>query len=742
MTTRYVAVTVFGVMLAASRIAAAEDATGTALEDGGTLTFSELKIHEDDSATAEFPKVDPDSKWHYFNIAHCQCAAPNVTARSDYNEKTFQYLLKAVNAPTSEATIELWTGSDCQTMLSRPTSCYDTMIASTATELRNALDKRVDISVFDLMSPTKRTADGCVGTTSSTTNGTLYMLADTNKNTTPDYAATEQIITDKGPPPLPTDFRVIGTESGIKLSWTVPDDPTDIYRYQALCTDDTDQPLGNGATPLYDTASNLCGADIKFNLTPTEIPGVDDDTVDASAGVTLPDGMLALDPKYICGTENNSASSGFTINGLQNGKPYKIALLVIDKFGNATGTYFTRAVAPVPSTDFWEDLHKRNAGVEGGLCLLAETYGDDSSLTGALRSFRDDTLGGSGAGRWLSDAYYATLGKAGGLVHGSVVRRVIAGVLLAPVVALALAWHWLTLPGVLLMFVGAWLWRRHRLRWLARTAPVGAMAAALLAPGLARAGGYQPYWENPDVVGDKPEVAFDDPSLVTWHVGVRVGPYIPEIDSKLKKLGQPGPYKQMFGDRFHILVMLDVDRVVWSGYGQLAVGASAGYWQKRARAFADGSSATDGDRERANDENTLRMVPTQLSATYRLTVLDDDYGIPVVPYVRGGLSYYLWSLTTANGSFASVCKDKAMDGDPMCAKDKAYGGSLGVHGAIGLAIRAERIDASTATSMRQSGILHAGIYGELSVAKVDGFGADAKLSLGDKTWFGGVNFEF
>jgi hypothetical protein len=45
-------------------------------------------------------------------------------------------------------------------------------------------------------------------------------------------------------------------------------------------------------------------------------------------------------------------------------------------------------------------------------------------------------------------------------------------------------------------------------------------------------------------------------------------------------------------------------------------------------------------------------------------------------------------------------------------------------------------------SMRQSGIQHAGIYGELSLAKVDGFGSDKKLSVGDRTWFVGVDFEF
>jgi len=44
--------------------------------------------------------------------------------------------------------------------------------------------------------------------------------------------------------------------------------------------------------------------------------------------------------------------------------------------------------------------------------------------------------------------------------------------------------------------------------------------------------------------------------------------------------------------------------------------------------------------------------------------------------------------------------------------------------------------------MRQSGIYHAGFYAELQVAKVDGFGSDKKLSVGDTTWFAGIDFEF
>ena len=72
----------------------------------------------------------------------------------------------------------------------------------------------------------------------------------------------------------------------------------------------------------------------------------------------------------------------------------------------------------------------------------------------------------------------------------------------------------------------------------------------------------------------------------------------------------------------------------------------------------------------------------------------------------------------------------------------ARGATAGLVGSIGLQIRAERIDAEAARSMAQSGLQHAGFYGELNLGWVNGFGKATKLDVGDTTWFAGVDFEF
>jgi uncharacterized protein (TIGR03382 family) len=287
--------------------------------------------------------------------------------------------------------------------------------------------------------------------------------------------------------------------------------------------------------------------------------------------------------------------------------------------------------------------------------------------------------------------------------------------------------------GPLALVLGYLLLRRRRsARSLARLAPIAVLAfVSFGASGLANAQGTTPYWEEQQ----EEDARLADEDLVKWHVGIRVGPYTPDID---KQFGMdPGPYGEMFGG-YQILPMLDIDRIVWRGFGQLGFGGSIGYMQKSAQAWAESMPGEDRVRS-SGDENTFRLFPIAATAVYRFTWLDDNYGIPVVPYVRGGVSYYVWWMRT-NGKTSKACWDGS--DTPDCDADKAYGGTIGLQGSIGIAIRAERVDAAAATSMRAGGIEHAGFYGELSLAKVDGFGSEYKLSVGDATWFAGVNFEF
>jgi hypothetical protein len=757
--TRSVPVAVLLVVLAAGGVAHADS-----LPNNATITFQHRKIYDDSKKDGSFiePDVNSTPLLHYFNLAHCNCAQATT---DPMGEGTFQYLLVEAPASGLDINVDLWAGTSCDTLANR------TGTSPTCTDLKmpfTDLDRNLfpggasrTFNLFQVVTANTIPPPMNCPQLDSVTNSIFALIQSPSGGTTYNVSFSQVAGglmgdttsggIDTKPPPLPPagSIKAAGGDSTIHVTWSVPTaNNSDITYYQALCANVDGSPAlskpSDGAQ--YVTTLSICNAAGDPALVATPLPAV---TGEMPVNLTDLNPQFAnLDASYVCGPTAPGTATSLDIGGLTNGTPYQVILLSIDRHGNYTGTYFTSTISPVPSVDFWQDLHDRGSKTEGGFCLLAETYGDDSALTGALRAFRDDTLGASRVGRWLTAAYYATIARLGAYVHGSIALRIAAAILLAPAVALALLWHWLTLYGFLGLIAAAAVWRRWRaalarraVRLLRPRAAASAAAVVIaLVAGRAHAGGYRPYWEDNDSL-DQTKPADAGPGDVTWHVGVRIGPYVPQVDAQLGTT-KPGPYEQMFGG-YHILTMLDVDRIVWSGFGQVAVGLSAGYWQKTARTFTINSSPMDKTRARAADTNAFRLIPTELSATYRLTWLDDNYGVPIVPYARGGLGYYIWWITGANGS-ANACGNGSSV--PFCMdhshNDKALGATAGVQGAIGLSIRAERIDASTAMSMQQSGIQHAGIYAELSVARIHGFGSDSKLSVGDRTWFAGVDFEF
>jgi hypothetical protein len=725
-----VCVTIVGVFAA---MAPAHADTGM-LPNGATITFNRVFIKENGSLVE--PST-PDTLRQYLNLAHCVCSQAAAGPQQTISYEVGLSLDTNTNRPG-----ELWVGTQCDDDTVRNTMCRKTGAIPDIDVLAIHPDN-VEVSLYDAINGTANTAP-CQQRAG---DAFLWVLVDSNGDNVYDYFKNQSIGKtadvngiDTEPPPLPTNFQGYSAENAIKISWTVPEArATDIFYYQALCVGPDGTPVTSSPhAPRYQTVRSLCGLEQDIALTASDIATSEMVDAGAGAGVVLPAELQQLDPAFICGDSTDPTATSLLIENLKNDVPYKVVLLAIDFYGNATGTYFTSTITPKPATDFWEDFHARGGAAEGGFCLIAETFGDDNPVTQTLRSFRDETLAHSTFGRWLIDAYYGTLANLGSYVHGSIALRVVAGVLLAPLVVIALVWHTLTLPGLLALLAFAWMWRRRRnlLRTrFVRTAIAAGLTALVLAPGHAHAQGAQPYWET-DPTGTDNQL-LDDVPFVQWHVGIRVGPYTPSIDGQTGM--NPGPYAAMYGGS-QALPMLDIDRILWRGFGQFGVGGSIGYMQKSGYSFVDGSDPNDPTRPRSmGDKNTFRLIPLAATLTYRLTWFDDEHGIPIVPYVRGGLSYYSWWVSS-NGKTASVCKDGGMD--PTCDKNKAIGASLGFQGSVGLAVRAERIDASAAQSMRQGGIEHAGFYGELSFAKVDGFGSPTKLSVGDKTWFLGVDFEF
>jgi hypothetical protein len=207
-----------------------------------------------------------------------------------------------------------------------------------------------------------------------------------------------------------------------------------------------------------------------------------------------------------------------------------------------------------------------------------------------------------------------------------------------------------------------------------------------------------------------------------WAFEIKLGPYYPAIDDEAG-LGERKPYEEMFGTRNSILPQIEVDRFFLHPGGALGVGLTLGYTYRTAKSFVEGSMT-----ERGEDGTAFHVIPTALSAVYRFTALADNTVVPIVPYAKLGLAYYLWWFTKGGGDLS-----ERPDG-----KD-AIGGTLGWQGSIGLSVRADAIDPD---GIKDLGVDHIGFFFELTYADVSGFGADDKLHVGDFNWAAGVNFEF
>ena len=722
------------------------------------------------------PPITTDQLFQ-FNLAHCICShALPKHWQSNFDIWT---TITGATRPTSLAAhkVQIWIGQGCDDMVMRQASCVQ------------LTDKTINDydSIFlqaDYIYPIQPVMD-VKGPVCSETQGSsaVWYLVDSSGTGNPlDSAGSEAVPFDKQPPPLPGNLKATHAEGAIQLTWDLPSANTaDILYFQALCQDtNSGGPVGTSydIKPEYSTPGGVCGlpetgvilnqVDVDPNKTfdagvpdagPDGAPDADplapdampDAMPDASTAPTTDGGapttFEGLSPTFLCG-EAAGTSTSLRIKGLANGTPYKVILLSIDASGNAAGAEFIEPITPEAVNDAWEDLHQGGSQVESGFCLISDTYGGGGPITSAMRAFRDDTLGATAWGRALTRFYYAHVAWLGAWARAHWYVRVLFAIALFPLVVFALSWHVLTLPGLALLALGAWWWRRRRrgarLAKRARLAfGAGAALLVLVTSSAAHAQADSDAYWNSDTPADS-----DDTGVIetTWIVGIKLGPYVPQIDAQFQ--AQTGktfrPYHTMFGG-YNIMPMLEVDRVLLRDDGQLTAGIAIGYLGKTADAYQMGSFSSTPDPVRSpGDSNSFRMIPIQVTASYRMSQLDDRWGIPVFPYVRGGLAYYPWWMTAPDGNFSYVGNGNCYpdDGSHMCTRQRAVGGSAGLIGAVGIAVRAERIDPDSVQDMHDSGIAHAGFYAELQSGWVDWFGASNRFSLGDTTFFGGVNFEF
>ena len=496
------------------------------------------------------------------------------------------------------------------------------------------------------------------------------------------------ILVDTQPPPRPLDIQVSGGEEAVQVSWTLPDSRIeDIKWFQVLCaradgseSSDDDFPR---ADPEYRTTAEVCGVeDPSVCPQPTSVSRVTPGGIDA--------GVVDASPEADAG---------------------------VVECTDMPGDLESLGTMHICDTRGGTETSSRIEGLENGVAYRIVLVVVDPSRN-PLALDLGEHVPSQVKDFW--EHYHDRGGTAEGgcdLVGGS------SGVAAVLVLVLAVV---LFAPG-----------RRRRTR------RIGGGLLLLLASG--QVASAQPWWEGVD----EPVQDEVGASPIHWDLEIKFGPYVPAVDSEFNLgAGEVGPFEQMFGDGPFLMSGMTLDYYFLYPYGQLGVTGSLGYLTKSARAFQvddSGNVITDenGVPMRAGgDTNKFRLFPSSIGIVYRYTQLDDRYHVMVVPYGRLGLSYYYWWVTAPNGNIAQVPTDDCPDLDG-CTGNRARGGSLGWQASAGLALRLERIDRDAEVALRtELGIEHAGFVFEGTYAKVDGFGSDKKLSLGDTTWFGGINFEF
>lgn len=202
----------------------------------------------------------------------------------------------------------------------------------------------------------------------------------------------------------------------------------------------------------------------------------------------------------------------------------------------------------------------------------------------------------------------------------------------------------------------------------------------------------------------------------------RVGTYRPNDDARLAlQPGEKGPYEKVFGTKRPNTFKLHVAKALpFRDAGTFEAGLGAGYWEASAYAL-------DAQGNPTAERTAFKMIPTELTATWRLDVLWDRLSIPFVPYVRASLQRYNWWITGPGGG---TVKSGATNGF-------AYGGGVGLVLDLLDPMLARELDAD-------SGVNHTMLTLDVEKSKVNDFGARNSFDLSDEklTFSVGLLFVF
>jgi hypothetical protein len=204
-------------------------------------------------------------------------------------------------------------------------------------------------------------------------------------------------------------------------------------------------------------------------------------------------------------------------------------------------------------------------------------------------------------------------------------------------------------------------------------------------------------------------------------IEVKMGSYKPQISNEAGLTGNP--YDEVF-DGGMLLFELEFERQFFQSFGSAAIAFSVGYAEKYGNTVVSNTGVATAEK------TALFVVPLRLLAVYRFDYAARELGIPLVPFVKGGLVYTPW-WSTKGGRVSNLANGA-----------KAKGGKWGYQGTVGLAFLMDVLEPRLARDFDTSvGVNHTYLFAEYTYAKVDDFGKRG-LDLSSKHFTFGLAFEF
>jgi hypothetical protein len=457
--------------------------------------------------------------------------------------------------------------------------------------------------------------------------------------------------------------------------------------------------------------------------------------------VRTSDGAVSSD------TSVTAPATSARIDGLENSTTYAVYVSAFDLAGNESEPSDAIEGTPVPTCDFWSCYQGRE---KGGFCFISTAaYGSyDAPFVQVFRDFRDRVLMQSSYGRAFILWYYKNgLPAALWLTKHEWARRAVGVALLVPYVAV---WPFMRLtPLALVTLFGGFalavalvvaLWRRRGALTLF------AMLLLFCAPAFALDDTYE-LLEVDENTG-REHVA----PAPRFELGVKVGPYYPLIDSdedanRLYGLYfADGDYRQgLFSKNARVRVDLNFDVYVLQKFGLLGFTGTAGFWtaEGRARNCENGACATiEGLRQapKTSDKVEMFIIPLSIGLVYKLDIFWRRWGVPLIPYVRGGIDAYFWRVDSG-GRQARVAGSVYSVG--LKPNGYAAGVTFGGHVNPGLAFALDVIEPNAARRAYSFlGIKGSYLTAEWMFAFIDDFGSASSWNLSHSTFNGGIAVEF